>query len=110
MSVLFLSHYFFFFPFRLSPTYTLLPYTTLFRSRTDSSRGKDRLGDRCAKVPSTGGTAEQVGKRRRLEASASAEGNLREIGGPRDPDAGVRGNQLLLRFANIGPAFQQGGS
>src|SRR5205823_15021610 len=77
--------------------------------RTDSSRGKERLGDRCAKVPSTGGTAEQVGKRRRLEASASAECNLREIGGPRDPDAGGRGNHWLLRFANIVPAFQQGG-
>src|SRR6267154_4363611 len=41
--------------------------------RTDSSRSENRLGDRCAKVPSTGGTAEQVGKRRRLEASAPAK-------------------------------------
>src|SRR4029077_5238578 len=40
---------------------------------TDSSRGENRLGDGCAKVPSTGGTAEQVGKRRGLEASAPAQ-------------------------------------
>src|SRR5438445_5385276 len=105
---------------RPPPTSTLFPYTTLFRSRlllcfreanigTNFPGGENRLRDRCAKVPSTGGTSKQVGKRRRLEPPAPAQRDLREIGGLGDTNLRVRGNQLLLCRADVRPAFQQRG-
>ena len=57
------------------------------------------------RAPHAAGSAEKARQLRALPAQESAQADLRKIGGLRDADLGVGGDQILLRRANVRPAL-----
>ena len=67
----------------------------------DGARGEDGTDQAARELPGVGGTHEEIGKLHARKTEEARERDPRIVQGPRRPDAGVGGDEVLLRLAQI---------
>ena len=72
----------------------------------DGTRGEDGTDEAARKLPGVGGTHEEIGKLHARKTEQPRERDPRIVQGPRRPDLGVGGDEVLLRLAQVWPARQ----